>query len=91
MYQAQSRPRPLRACGTESEGGLAPYWRAGLLAVPVDCVPMVAPGNPVPILLVVPVDVVPIFPGPGWVVVPALVLSLPAVLFGGRTTTGATR
>ena len=40
---------------------------------------------------VIPVDAVPVLPGLGWVVVPALVLPLPAVLSpGGRTTTGNT-
>jgi hypothetical protein len=86
--------RLLRVTEVESEGGLATYRRAGVFAVPVDCVPVVpmeVPVDPAPILLVVPVDVVPVLAGLGWVVVRALVLSLPTALFGGRTTTGDTR
>ena len=93
-WPRHSAPRPLRASGTEVQCGLAPYRRAGVLAVPVDGIPVVpieVPVDPAPVLPVGPVDAVPVLPGLGWVVVPALVLSLPTGLFGGRTTKGDTR
>ncbi|HMC46331.1 MAG TPA: hypothetical protein VKJ77_13500, partial [Caballeronia sp.] len=56
--------------------------------VPVDgmpVVPMEVSVDPAPVLPIVPVGAVPVLPGLGWVVVPALVLPLPAVLLpGGR-------
>src|ERR1700693_4056679 len=54
-------------------------------------VPMEGPVDPASVLPVVPVDAVPVLPRLGWVVVPVLVLPLPAVLLpGARTTTGDT-
>jgi hypothetical protein len=44
---------------------------------------MEVPVEPAPILPAAPVDAVPVLPGIGWLVVPALVMPLPAMLLAG--------